>query len=121
MSGLETSGNILKKLVSKAEIRAHLEQEMNLFERDGGSVEKIPRGISGKGPQDTPPPNTRRLFLEPSEKRTHIPEVVAAIEARRKQKPTSQGSTATKAQRKPRQKTIYDDFGEPLRTVWVDD
>ena len=111
----------MKKLLSKAEIRAHLQQEMDLFERDGGRVTKIPRGISGHDKTDTPAPNTHRLFLEPRVKRTHIPEVIAAIEARRKEKLKHKPTPKPRLQHKRRRKTIYDDFGEALRTVWVDD
>jgi hypothetical protein len=109
----------LKKIISKEEIRAHLELEMSKFEQGGGTVTEIPRGLSGRDALDNSIPATRRLFLEPTEKRTLIPEVVAAIESRRKDKPVHKPKSRTPLKR--RRKTIYDDFGEPLRTVWVEE
>ena len=111
----------MKKQKSKAEIRAHLEREMSLYERDGGTVTEIPRGISGNDAMQANAPSTRRLFLEPSAKRTHVPEVVAAIEARRRGKPTHKPRSVLNRAPKRKQKTIYDDFGEAIRTVWVEE
>ena len=110
----------MKKPVSKSDIRDELQQETERFLQQGGQVESIPRGISGKDPGDAPLFLNRRLFVEPRTKRTPVPEVVAAIEARRKEK------FMRKPQRKrsrlpPKRKTIYDDFGEPLRRVWVEE
>ncbi|MFK7975791.1 MAG: hypothetical protein AB8C02_06620 [Halioglobus sp.] len=110
----------MKKPTSKADIRETLQAQMDQFLQDGGSVNKIGQGISGQNPGDPPVFLNRRLFIEPKEKRTLVPEVVAAIEARRKEKfarkPARKGRRA-----QPRRKTIYDDFGEPLRRVWTDD
>ncbi|MEH6581718.1 MAG: hypothetical protein V7754_07260 [Halioglobus sp.] len=111
----------MKKIQSKAEIRALLEQEMDSYMQDGGKVDEIPRGISGRDAQDTGALNTRSLFLEPSSKRTHVPEVIAAIEARRKAKLVHKPAAKPLRKNKRRQKTIYDDFGEALRTVWVEE
>jgi SutA RNAP-binding domain len=111
----------LKKLQTKAEIRAHLEQEIALFEAGGGAVTEVPLGLSGHDALASSPPHTRRLFLEPTVTRTHVPEVVAAIEARRNEKLTHKPNPKTRRESKRRQKTIYDDFGEALRTVWVDE
>lgn len=111
----------MKKVITKAEIRAHLERETSHFLDKGGRVEKIPRGISGlDGGQSMMLPS-RSLFIEPSLERTPIPEVVAAIEARRKE--SLKRTPAPKRSRLPkrRKKILYDDFGEPLRRVWVDE
>ena len=81
----------------------------------------MPQGLSGKDPQEPPLFLNRRLFVEPRTSRTLVPEVVAAIEARRqtmlKRTPAPKRSRLPK----PRRKIIYDDFGEPLRKVWVED
>jgi hypothetical protein len=49
-----------------------------------------------------------------------VPEVVAAIEARRihklRHKPRFKSRTPS-----PQRKIIYDDFGEPLRRVWQEE
>jgi hypothetical protein len=111
----------VKKPVSKAEIRAQLERETKRFLNGGGTVEDIPRGISGKEAGEPPVFLNQALFVEPKATRTLIPEVVAAIEARRqerfKRKPTRTRSRLPR----PRRKIIYDDFGEPLRKVWVEE
>ena len=111
----------MKKIITKADIRAHLEKEMSRFLDKGGQVEEIPRGLSGRESGQSMMQPSRRLFIEPSIERTPIPEVVAAIEARRK--PALKRTPAPKRTRLPqrRQKTIYDDFGEPLRRVWVEE
>ncbi len=111
----------LKKPVSKAEIRAELERATARFLQGGGQVERIPQGISGKDPGDPPLFLNRRLFLEPREPRTLVPEVVAAIEARRKERLKRTPVRKRSRLPQPRRKVIYDDFGEPLRRVWVDD
>ena len=111
----------MKKPVSKEDIRRELQQEIDQFLEQGGSVESVPQGTSGKDPGDPPLYLNRRLFIEPKTSRTLVPEVVAALEARRqerfKRKPTRKRSRMPK----PRRKVIYDDFGEPLRKVWVEE
>jgi hypothetical protein len=110
----------LKKLVSKADIRDELLQETERFLEQGGNVNKIPQGISGKDPGDPPLFLNRRLFVEPKSARTPIPEVVAAIEARRREK----FRRKPQHKRRPppaRRKIIYDDFGEPLRRIWLEE
>lgn len=111
----------VKKPVSKADLRADLERATERFLRKGGTVTAVPRGTSGNNPLTPQGGMSRRLFVEPREQRTLIPEVVAAIEERRKalhqRKPRPKRSRLPR----PRRKTIYDDFGEPLRKVWVDD
>lgn len=110
----------LKKTVSKADIRDKLLQEIERFLEQGGSVNEIPCGISGKDPGDPPLFLNRRLFVEPRNPRTPIPEVVAAIEARRLQK-FRQKSPQKRRLPSPRRKILYDDFGEPLRRIWSED
>ena len=110
----------MKKPTSKADIRDALTAETERFLRQGGAVKEIPRGLSGTAPGDPPPFLNRSLFVEPRKGRTLVPEVVAAIEERRQQKfsrkPSRKGRIA-----QPRKKVIYDDFGEPLRRVWVEE
>lgn len=110
----------MKKPTSKADIRDALTAETERFLSQGGAVNEIPRGLSGNDPSGPSPFLNRSLFVEPRKGHTLVPEVVAAIEARRKQKfahkPARKGRLA-----QPRKKVIYDDFGEPLRRVWVED
>ena len=120
-NGSSPGRGALKKPVSKAQIRAELERETERFLKRGGEVERVPQGLSGKDPSEPPVFLNRRLFVEPRTTRTLVPEVVAAIEARRqarlKRTPTRKRSRLPQ----PRKKIIYDDFGEPLRKVWVED
>ncbi len=111
----------MKKPVSKADIRQQLELETEHFLKRGGEVERVANGISGKDPQESPLFLNRRLFVEPRTQRTLVPEVVAAIEARRQQKPKRSPDRKRSRTPQPRKKIIYDDFGEPLRKVWVDE
>ncbi len=111
----------MKKPVSKEDIRQELQEEVDNFLRQGGRVQQIPQGVSGREPGEPPVYLNRRLFIEPKAKRTHIPEVIAAIEARRREKPRRGPQRKRSRTPKPRRKIIYDDFGEPLRKVWVDD
>lgn len=110
-----------KKPVSKADLRAELERETERFLKHGGQVESVPQGLSGKDPMDPPLFLNRRLFVEPRTPRTLVPEVVAAIEARRQARLKRTPARKRSRLPQPRRKVIYDDFGEPLRKVWVDD
>jgi hypothetical protein len=111
----------VKKTVSKEDIRDKLQQETERFLRGGGKVTQVPQGQSGKNPGDPPLFLNRRLFIEPSTPRTLVPEVVAAIEARRREKLPRKPQRKRSRLPQPRRKVIYDDFGEPLRKVWIDD
>lgn len=110
----------VKKPVSKADLRKQLDQETERFLRQGGNVDKIPQGISGKEPGDAPVFLNRRLFVEPRTSRTLVPEVVEAIESRRREKRGRKPAARRRVPR-PRRKVIYDDFGEPIRKVWLDE
>lgn len=107
----------MKKLLTKAELRAQLAQEMEHFLSKGGAISSVDQGVSGRETGTPFLATTRELFIEPRAERTQIPEVIAALEARRKPARTAP-ATIRKRQRR---KVIYDDFGEPLRRVWSDD
>jgi len=110
----------LKKPVSKADIRDALQRETERFLDCGGRVKEIPPGTSGRNAGDPPLFLNRRLFVEPRTPRTHIPEVVAAIEARRLDRFRRKAPQKRRLPH-PRRKVIYDDFGEPLRRIWLDE
>jgi len=114
-------GTGVKKPVSKEEIRRDLQREVDSFLEQGGEVQNIPRGTSGKDPTEPPHYLNRRLFIEPKPARTRIPEVIAAIESRRKGKPHHSPVKKSRRTPQPRRKVIYDDFGEPLRKVWIEE
>lgn len=104
---------------SKADLRQELEQATRQFLHGGGSVTEVPTGTSAWAPGSRPPPS-KPLFTEPRTERTPLNDVVAALEERRALK-RKRGTV--KRSRKPtaRRKTLYDDFGEPLRRVWAED
>ena len=108
-------------MLTKADIRADMEREMTHFLDRGGRVEKVPQGLSGRDGDQSMMLPSRSLFIEPSLERTPIPEVVAAIEERRKSMLKRTAPVKRSRAPKRRQKTLYDDFGEPLRRVWVED
>ncbi|PLW82693.1 hypothetical protein CWI75_08915 [Kineobactrum sediminis] len=111
----------MKKPVTKADLRAALEQETKQFLNTGGTVDAVPLGTSGKDPLAAPLHLTQRLFLEPRAERTPVPEVVATIEARRRALRKRSARQTRTVRSQPKRKTIYDDFGEPLRKIWVED
>ncbi|MBQ0712554.1 MAG: hypothetical protein KBT53_06320 [Porticoccus sp.] len=104
----------MKKFPTKADLRTELQNQIDDYTRQGGEIDQVPRGLSGRiNPNEslqTP------LFDGPKTNRTPIPEVVAALDSRQKK-------TGAKkpAEKRRREKVIYDDFGEPLRKVWVDE
>lgn len=107
----------MKPTPTKAEIRERLQQEMDDFLKQGGAVNEVPRGISGREPG--PPPRSAERSEggadKPREERVYLTDVVAAIEARRRPAKVPAG------RKRPRKRMIYDDFGEPLRWEWVEE
>ncbi len=105
----------MTKRRSKSDIRKELERQVQDYVRDGGEIKRVRPGESGveDGAAFQPPFSDGR----PAQTRTPAMDVLAAIDARRKQ-PKQKPKPAPRQQ--PRKKVIYDDFGEPLREVWVD-
>ena len=107
----------MKKPPTKTELRAQLDQQTENFIAKGGAIEQVSQGetgLEGRGkPLHTP------IFNQPSTQRTPIDDVVVALDQRKQ----TQNSARAKSSRRsrPKKKVIYDDFGEPLRTVWVED
>ena len=101
---------------TKAELRRQLQQEVGHYLESGGKVDKVPSGLSGR---DDNSPLKTILFDRPRETRTYVTDVVASIEERRRGGKPSTG-VRDKAG-KGHYKTILDDFGEPIRKVWVEE
>lgn len=105
----------MKPIKTKRELREELQQQTNEYLHQGGSVRTVPQGLSGRDGADGPLP---QIFSgQGSEDRTLIPEVVAAIEARRK--PSAPPKNTRRS--RPKKKLILDDFGQPLRWEWAED
>ena len=105
----------MRELISKAQKRALLEQEMEKYLAKGGAVEEVEQGISGReNPMKALLPV---LFNEKILKRTDARAELKKVDARKhpnKRPPTIKA--------KPRKKIpVYDDFGEILRWVWNDE
>lgn len=105
---------------SKAALRRELEQATRRFLRGGGEVQRVPTGTSAWEPGKRPPP-AQPLFIQPRRKRTPVNEVVATLNARREAMKRKRKPVAKRRSERARRRIIYDDFGEPLRRIWVDD
>lgn len=104
----------MKPTKTRRELHEEMQAQINAFLEEGGQVDEIPRGVSGRPYAHSP---LVAIFDGSSQgERTPIPEVVAAIEARKApQSPTKPRS------RRPQKRIIYDDFGQPLRWEWVEE
>ena len=108
----------VKKPPSKSEIRRQLEQQVVDYIDQGGKVDEIGRGISGVDTGEPIGAMRSRFNFSPKIERTFVPEVIAAIDARKSQPKTK---LPAKKPAKPHKEIIYDDFGEPLRWKWVEE
>lgn len=104
---------------TKAEIKQEHDRQIQEFLAKGGKIKNFEMGASalvdGKY-------NTRNIVIEkkPYQTRTPVPEALAAIDSRRRASPARKSPVKRRPEVR-KQKVIYDDFGEPLRTVWVDE
>lgn len=108
----------MKKLPTKADIRAEMTKQIDDFIAKGGAVERIPNGVSGRFSNEGPLRSNSTVFEPKSSERTFIPEVVAALEQRTKQLKSPPPSKKRPPQ--PKKVPVYDDFGEILRWEWRD-
>jgi hypothetical protein len=107
---------VVKRPVNKKDIRKDLETEVEAFLRQGGEIKPIERGETGldrNKPWSNPFQSGQSQ--EGPKERTPVPEVLAAIDAR-KHKEIKKAKN-----RGPTKVWIYDDFGEPVRWVWKED
>lgn len=104
---------------SKAELRSRMKAEVEAFLNKGGQIQQVKMGESGL--IDGRYPLGRAYVERPAiTDRTPVPELLAAIDSRRKTaKPAH--AQRPKNRRAPSQKTVYDDFGEPLRKIWIEE
>jgi hypothetical protein len=106
----------LHKPPTKAQIRAELQAAVDSYLAHGGEIEQVDRGISGREDHNQ---LKKPLFTEPKVSRTLVNDLIARIESRRR--PPRRPSTRRTIKARPRMKTLYDDFGEPIRKIWVDE
>ncbi len=114
---------MIKRPPSKEQLRTLIERETECFLKKGESIQQIPRGMSSRDEASAPLKPSSWQMPRQAQERTYLPEVVETLEQRRAKDKRSDkhGKTAPHKTRKPRKRLIYDDFGEPLRWVWVDD
>ena len=112
---------LMKKPVSKNQLRRELDQQMDDFLRTGGKVTRVDQGVTGRDDPARPHENGSTLFGPRPEKRVYVPEVIATLERRRQERKGSKAPRPGRRAKKPRKKMIYDDFGEPLRWVWEEE
>lgn len=102
---------------TKAQIRAELDQQVEMYLAKGGDIEAVPRGISGNLD------NTNRFANgsdeTPRQERTPLTQLVKEMEQRKQSTKHVSRSPVKEGRRK--KVLITDDFGEPVRWVWVDE
>ena len=106
---------------NKQDLREEIQRQVENFIDQGGEVESVARGASGRDPSAPPLRHLRSFEQRPKEPRTPVPEVVAAIELRRQQARKPVTRPKREKRRKPVRRLVYDEFGEPLRYEWRDE
>lgn len=108
-------GFMIKPKTTKKDTRKELESLVDEFLKAKGEIQRVDMGESGliDGKYST----SQLGFSEPKKDRTPLNHVVSAIETRKLNKDPDK---KLKSQGKPYKKIIYDDFGSPLRWVWVE-
>lgn len=101
----------MNKRPTKREIRQQMNNEVDQYLNKGGEVREFQRGESGliNGKID----DRSSGFEQGKQKRTPLLDELKAVDERKKLE------TPAKSNR-PRKKIIYDDFGEPVREVWIE-
>jgi hypothetical protein len=61
----------LKPLITKSDLRRELDRQIEAFVREGGRVNEIPRGISGRNPGEGMLPETPMISDKPKEDEKH--------------------------------------------------
>jgi len=105
----------MKKKSTKQDIRNSLNQDVEEYLRNGGEVHSFERGESGLTDGRY---NEQAMAFEKKQERTPVSDVLRAIDERKEARKKPQKKAPVK--KSPRQKIIYDDFGEPLRVIWED-
>ncbi len=105
---------MIKPTKTRRQLHQELEEQIRQYLDNGGHVNEVPRGLSGR--MDASGPLVALFEGVSHEDRTPLPDVVAAIEARKKPAPLLKPKRP-----KPRKKVILDDFGQPLRWEWVEE
>ena len=108
----------MKKPPSKTDLRERLKRQTAAFLSSGGKVKECQAGESAYDRSETPPPAP--LFETRRVERTPLIDVIAALDSRRAAK-RARTKVVRRRTPKRRRQVVYDDFGEPLRVVWVEE
>ena len=108
----------MKKPPSKTDLRERLQRQTAAFLSSGGKVKEFQAGESAYDRSETPPPAP--LFETRRVERTPLTDVIAALDSRRAAK-RARTKVVRRRTPKRRRQGVYDDFGEPLRVVWVEE
>ena len=102
---------------SKKSLRKELRSKTEDFLSNGGEIQRCDPGETGE-PFDKP--RTKSVFVSPSsvKTRTYLNDVVSRLDSRKKK--NKQPVAPKKPAPRPKKKIIYDDFGEPVREIWID-
>ena len=106
----------MKKPPTKNELRQRLERQTAAFLSKGGKVRELSVGESAYDRSEMPPPAP--LFEARKTTRTPLTEVIAALDAGARKRPRTR-SSAPNAEASAA--SHCDDFGEPLRVIWVEE
>ena len=111
----------MKTRPTKAQLREQLAKQVQSYLEQGGEIEDVEMGATGL---ENGKYNMRNFNFEPTQpgaqNRTPVGGLLGVIDSRKgaSNKPsTSAQPKKTRSKKKP----IYDDFGEVLRWVWVDE
>lgn len=102
---------------SKKSLRKELHSKTKEFLSKGGEIQRCDRGETGE-PYDKPRPKAVFVSPSPLKTRTYLNDVVSRLDSRKKK--GKQSAVTKKPTPRPKKKIIYDDFGEPVREVWID-
>lgn len=102
---------------SKKTLREELHRKTQEFLSKGGEIKRCDRGETGQ-PFDKP--RNKSVFVTPSptKTRTYLNDVVSRLDSRKRKNKKPVASKKSIAI--PKKKIIYDDFGEPVREIWIE-
>lgn len=103
---------------SKRQIREQLRRQTESYLSAGGEIKTVSQGETGLAKFSAGRSQSELFIGAPRQSRTYLNEAVAALD---KRKQSTKAAKAAKTPTRRRKKIIYDDFGEPLREVWVEE
>ena len=108
----------MKKISGKDIARQQLQRQVEEFIDRGGEVTHVPQGDGGWDNSKGALKPSQTIFDGTPKQRTPLDHLLKSIDSRRAKKRAKPKQRARLPQ--PRKQAIYDDFGEPIRYIWVD-